>query len=323
LIAELQLIDLAPGLLYNAFRDGAAIALLDLGGVTRNLWQRLVQKPEETLPWQLPLSDIAANHHGSADITKALGDVVYFQPGLHGYIGRKIEVEHTPKGNLDPKPAEFTQNGSVVTPDKEVIAECCDIVGNIMTALAPADRAADHYRIAIQRLKYQSSRHEFEMLASLTANSLARWGRLGYQIDQNRGALNHRLSGRWASDALGLLMALPAGKHFANWISRDVVKGASNDDSDDRTVVERPHTDGRYFSALCGERQSVETEFLFEDKWHKMPVSVDKLAIMPGDLAKRDFGLEPILHRVVYPHGKEGADVDPQSGNVTLLLGAT
>ncbi|WP_169780747.1 hypothetical protein [Croceibacterium atlanticum] len=323
MIAELQLIDLAPGVLFNLFRDGAAVALIDFGATTRKLWQRLVQKPDEVLPWELPISDIAANHHGSADITQALGDVIYFQPGLHGYIGRKIEIERSVDGDLKPIPASFRQNGQTVPLQRELIGECCDVVDTIMAALAPQDRPARQYRVAMQRLKYQASAGEFEMLSRMTSDSLARWGRLGFQIDRNRGALHHRLSGRWASDILGVMMTMPGGRNFARWISEDVVKGVPGDTPDARTIVERPHTDGRYFSALCGDRQSVRTEFLYEGKWQNLPVTTDKLAIMPGDLAKRDFGLKPVLHRVIYPNDLPANDIDDRCGNVTLLFGAT
>lgn len=191
-----------------------------------------------------------------------------------------------------------------------------------MRALAPEDWRGPRHRAVVQRLKYQPSAKDFSDLAKLTHNGLSRWGRLGYRIDVNRGTLHHRLSGRWLSDAFGVLLAAPGMRGIAKGINSAITGTIAAEAIGNRMVVERPHVDNRYFSALCGCRQSVRTEFLAHGSWHEVPVGLGSLAIMPGLLAKRDFQIRPLLHRVTYPQELAGATPDPRTGNVTLLLGA-
>jgi hypothetical protein len=189
-----------------------------------------------------------------------------------------------------------------------------------MHALAPGGWNGGNYKVAIQRLKYQASAQEFAALADMTRNSLARWSRLGYQVDVNRGTLHHQLSGRWISDALGLMMAFPGGRSLVKRANDALLRNVARERVDPRTVVERPHTDHRFFSALCGHRHSVRTEFFARGQWYEVPVGLNRLTIIPGTLAK-EFQIEPLLHRVVYPQSKEDADADAGTSNVTLLLG--
>lgn len=323
LIAKIDSSALTATSLAQLYREGAALVLLDVGDWVRRMWQDLVETTDEVLPWQLPLADIAANHHGSSDITTTLGDVAYFQPGHHGYIARKIEVGLDATGVIRAQPCFFQQNGITASPSREAVIECWNMANRIMHALAARGRDDVEHKVAIQRLKYQGSAQEFAALAIMTRNSLARWSRLGYQIDVNRGTLHHRLSTKWISDALGVMMlAVPRGQTFVRRVNDALLSKSARQAGDNYVVVERAHTDHRYFSALCGKRHSVRTEFFARGQWHEVPVGLDFLTIMPGFLAKERFGIEPLLHRVVYPVSSEEAVGEARTNNVTLLLGS-
>jgi hypothetical protein len=326
LIVDRRIEDLQPGSLCELFRMGASAVTLDVGDEVRKLWTQLVAETEEVLPWQEILSEIAANHYGSQDLTRSLGDVLYFQPGNHGYIARKIEIQPCADGRREMIPAAFAQGARHVAPSGEAIASCCAIADRIMQAMAPAAERTQTagYRIAVQRLKYQPGVGDFERLAAMNCNSLARWSRLGFRIDQYRGELNHRLSGRWLSDFLAILMCLPAGRRLVRWLNH-ILDPASGDEMSGElsAVVERAHVDERYFSAMCAQNRSVRTEIFAEGRWNPIPVGLDRLTIIPGNLAAGAFGIRPVLHRVVYPTRDDRRDIDPRAGNVTLLIGAT
>src|SRR3546814_15893237 len=69
--------------LATGFANGAAASVVSCNDEVRRLWAQLLENPQEQLPWEAPLIDIARNYHGHGDITAILGDVYYFQPGHH------------------------------------------------------------------------------------------------------------------------------------------------------------------------------------------------------------------------------------------------
>lgn len=321
-IIDLLADELEPGSLATAFFGGAEAVIVHFGDRLRNLWAQLVENPEEQLPWQAPPIDIARNHVGSADITKSLGDGVYIQPGLHGYISRKIEIDRT-DGEARPTPSVFRQGAGSYTVPLAAMEECCAITDLLMAALTPIDHGPAHYRVAVQRLKYQACPEEFDQLAAVTYNSLARWARTGFRIDVNRARLNPRLARKGVSDSLGFLMLSSAGRSVAGWIDRtfgDPRLAAPA--GPNARIVEREHLDERFLSALCGRRDSVCTQIFVDGTWCDLPVTLNSLAVFPGNLAQRAFGLRPTLHRVIYPGVEPIGDIDPRSGNVTMLIGA-
>tara|TARA_R110000772_G_scaffold20609_9_gene57402 strand:+ start:882 stop:1277 length:396 start_codon:yes stop_codon:yes gene_type:complete len=113
-IVELKLADMEAGKLHAHFTCGAAAVILHGAGAINRLWSSLLENREETLPWEASLAEFAQNHHGTADITTSLGDVFYFQPGQHGYIARKIEIEASDRsGKLSSNPDSFIQPAGV------------------------------------------------------------------------------------------------------------------------------------------------------------------------------------------------------------------
>jgi len=315
---------LLPGELFELFSTGAAAVILPVGIPLHRLWTRLVEQTDERLPWEAPLIDIARNHHGSANLSQSLGDLAYFQPGLHGYIARKIEIAEDEAGGLEATPDHFVQGTGRYDIPPQLVEDCRAITDMIMAALTPPDRPIPRYRTAVQRLKYQADLADMERLETMTGNSLARWCRLGFRIDVARGTLNPKLSRKGLSDALALLTLVPALRGLVRWIDRrfgDPTKAPPP--TPGARLVESAHVDERYFSALCGTRDTVCTQIHCGGRWHDLPMDLDALVIFPGKHSTRDFGLSPALHRVVYSGRRPAKPVDPRTGNVTLLFGAT
>jgi len=318
-LVDVHIDALQPGWLWHQFQSGVHAVTLETGQSLLKAWNELVAGGNEVLPWLAPLSDIAANHYGTADITLGVGDVFYLQPRMHGYIGRKLVIETSAGGRRRVFPATFRQGEDRVSPSPVAVEECCRIADTIMRSLSPRDGPSKDYRIALQRLKYQPSPSELNDLLDLTHNSLARWSRLGVKIDRNRGELSHRFSGRWVSDALGLLMEMPGGRAIVAGLTRmlDPERAAGP-----AKVIERAHVDERYFSAILSDRATVRTEIFANGRWHRLPVGLQRLTILPGSIASRELGIAPALHRVVYSAERRPESINPRSGNVTLLIGA-
>lgn len=322
-VVELPNAELHPGELAEIFAAGAGAVVVPLGGALQRLWDELVEQEEEQLPWEAPLIDIAQNYRGSSSLARSLGDVVYFQPGHHGYIARKIEIDVDEDGHLQGTPESFVQGSQTYEVPEHLIEECRALTDRIMAALTPTGRPAIPYRTAVQRLKYQAGPQELERLEAMTGNALARWGRLGFRVDVARGKLNPRLSRKGLSDALAIMTLIPACRRFVDWFNaRFGDRRRAPPRAPGARIIEAPHLDERYFSALCGKRDSVCTQIFFGDRWHDLPINIDALVIIPGKLATRSFGLPPALHRVIYTGQQPAEPVQSRDGNVTVLFGA-
>ncbi|TPG42879.1 hypothetical protein EAH79_03330 [Sphingomonas koreensis] len=321
-IVELAPDALRPGALADLFRAGAAVVIIPFGGRLQRLWNQLVENADEQLPWQAPLIDIGRNHHGSTDLVASLGDVSYFQPGQHGYIARKIEIDRDADGFPQPDPPRFHQGESAYEVPIDAMAECCAIADLIMIGLTPPDAAPARYRVAIQRLKYQADLATLQRIEAMMLNSIARWSRVGFRVDANRGTINPRFAGKGVSDALAVMMLSARLRSVATWINRRFGDPQlAQPTGPGRRIVESAHLDERYFSALCGKRETVCTEVFHKDAWHKLPIGTDSVAVFAGKLAQRAYGIPPLLHRVIYTGEVAERPVDPRSGNVTMLIG--
>jgi hypothetical protein len=87
------------------------------------------------------------------------------------------------------------------------------------------------------------------------------------------------------------------------------------------TIIGEPHYDSsRYFTGLCGARGNIVTEAYDSHEWHELPVTPDRLVILPGRPAWRKWGIRPTLHRVLHTTQAPQSQVH---ADITFLLGAT
>lgn len=326
MILELCVEELSHGVLATEFAKGAVAAIVRCENTGRALWSQLMENRQEQLPWEAPLIDIARNHHGSADITVTLGDAFYFQPDQHAYIARKMEITRAgPDDDLEVHPRSFSQREGVFSPHPATLSSCWAIAEKIMSALTPKGTASGDFKVAVQRLKYQPHWADFASLIDMTEHSLGRWGRLGFAVDRNRQCSAGMLSRKGPSDMIGLLMMVPVVGKMITGLNALIARHDEIQKMEPgHRILEKAHCDKRYFSGLCGTRDTIRTEIFADGKWVELPVNLDCIAVFPGELAARDFGLRPTLHRVI--HTGDGPDDtlgDARSRNVTILLGTT
>lgn len=327
MIGEIAFDDLTPGVLAAQFMAGKAAVLIRCPEVISELWRGLMEDDDEQLPWQAPLIDIARNYHGCSDITVSLGDLFYFQPGQHGYIARKIALSRTGvDGALVVRPSFFVQGEGKFATREQTLDLCWTVGDRLMKAMAPPGAALSEYSVAVQRLKYQQSANDFDQLDALARNSLGRWGRAGFSLDQRRLEAAGPLQRKGVSDFYGMIAQIPVVRSLARSVNRVFSR------RDQRTrmlpghrLIEAAHYDHRYFSALCGQRKNIETHIFVEGAWYNLPISMDTLAILPGSIAAARFGVPHTLHRVVHVDGDdeppEHLPADRRAQNVTLLIG--
>ncbi|WP_150292010.1 2OG-Fe(II) oxygenase family protein [Sphingobium estronivorans] len=325
MIAELALQDLEPGSLARLFGAGHAAVLVRCPEIITELWRELLENPAEQMPWEAPLVDIARNYYGSGDITASLGDLFYFQPGRHGYIARKMALSHDRDADhVTARPAYFVQGGQHYSTGQAILDQCWSIGWRLMTAMAPQGNPPADFQVVVQRLKYQESVEDFDRLDALARNSLGRWGRAGCALDERRWEAAGPLSGRGLSDLYGMLAHVPVIRRMVAAINRGLLRrDRSRTIAPGQRMIEGAHVDYRYFSALCGQRDHMLTQIFVDGQWIDLPIDRNMLAVFPGSMAMRDYGVPHVLHRVLHV-GKDGAEAsgNPRTDNVTLLIGS-
>src|SRR3546814_16824224 len=89
------------------------------------------------------------------------------------------------------------------------------------------------------------------------------------------------------------LMLVPLFRRLAHWINSLFARSDHHLQIDQgERIFEAPHYDLRYFSGLCGSRQNVRTEIYAEGSWMELPIVLDSIPIIPGNMAPRAFGLQ-------------------------------
>jgi len=180
-IAYLDSSEIIPGRLGQCFREGAAAVIIAGDPAVAELWQLLMAEPS-TMPWMASLYQLAANLLPHDDLTEALGDVYYFKPGRHSYIGRKIEIVADGE-TLVARPDRFDQPGGDQQMAVDLIEKCWRFCSIIMQSLGPVAGgiagSETPFRAVVQRLKYGKSQASHEALFRMVRNSLGPWGRIG------------------------------------------------------------------------------------------------------------------------------------------------
>lgn len=326
MIATIDLQEVTAGSLARLFSAGHVAVMVECPDLVASLWRELLEREEEQLPWQAPLVDMARNYHGCGDITASLGDLFYFQPGRHGYIARKMALaQQEEAGRVAAKPSSFFQSGSSYAPSQEVIDQCWSLGQLLMTAMIPEGELPGRFEVVVQRLKYQETAADFANLGALARNSMGRWGRAGCALDEQRWNAAGPLSPRGLSDLYGLTMLLPAVRQVAKRVNGLMLRrDPSRRLEPGQRLIEGAHYDYRYLTALCGKRDKTLTQVFAAGKWFDLPIDLTTLAVFPGMMASRAFGLPNVLHRVVHLEGEMAADRprDPRTDDVTLLIGA-
>lgn len=323
-VARIDASQLSPGSLGQRFRDGALAIVIEGNDWIRSLWESVMSNDAE-MPWQASLFDLAANLMPHDFLSEALGDVYFFKPGRHCYIGRKMEIR-SDGCELQTTPASFrTQHGSWRM-SEHMREHCWRFSMIVMKALAPSDTQdsqLEGVRAVVQHLKYHDTVGGQRALFAMTHNSLGAWARIGYGLDRRREEMRGPLGRRGVSDALALLSLAPPLRAAINGLNRLVghfdKRGMVPEGYE---LLSKAHVDTRYFSALCGSRRNLRTDIFVNGAWAPLPVNNTDIVIFPGLRSKMAFGIAPTLHRVLQAKDDGAVTEEPDLGNVTILLGA-
>lgn len=326
MIAKVPLQELTAGSLARLFAQGNVAVLVQCPDLVSEIWRELLENEQEQMPWQAPLVNIARNYHGCGDITASLGDLFYFQPGRHSYIARKIALSREEEaGAVAASPPSFVQDSGCYKPSQAILHRCWSLGQLLMAAISPDGALPDHFQVTVQRLKYQETSEDFAKLGDLSRNSMGRWGRIGCMLDQHRWEAAGALSPRGLSDLYGFIMQVPVVRQLAKRINEMLrVRDATRQLRPGERLIEGAHYDYRYVTALCGRRDRILTQVFAGGEWHDLAIDLNTLAVFPGTLASRAFGLPNVLHRVVHVEGdpKSPQVRNPRTDDVTLLIGA-
>ena len=327
-ITEVARSDLTPGRLAEVFRGGAGAVVLTDDERVSQLWHDLVERSgggsetAESLPWEDALFDVVRNHRSNpADLEGQLGDLVRCVPGGLGYVARKIDVTKSPGGDaMTSVPAAFQRRDQTYGIPPETLATLWELATDIWVSLVPPDRAAP-YCVAFERLKYSDDLKSFEELAEFLQYSGGTWAKLGHQLDGHAELMRRLTNNRPLRHVLAMLcmfpsLARPLHRRAAAKASRSAEFGNTNGG----TIIGHPHTDGRYANCMCSARDAIRTEIMAEDRWLPIPMSTDRLAILPGADLGRVVGINPTVHRVIHTEPL-ASQRKPSWSNVTMIVG--
>lgn len=322
-IVTATLESLTGGSMSRLFQDGALAIVVDCSQVLRPIWSTLLENEAEKLPWQSTMRDMARNHHAGRDLGGHVGDMFHYTPRRISYIARKFEITRPASSDeLKVHPPFFIQGDEQFTYPPDLIDTCWDLSSRIMLALSPPGKPAPGYRAAVHRLKYERDADCVQRYYALTRSAVGRWAQLGFQMDSLREQANGPLRHPGISDLFAFMSLAGPLQRSLERINARFASSTRTAVPDDALLIGKAHYDGRYFSAMCGDRSNISTEIFDGKKWHELPMSRDSLIVVPGLDAQADFGIKPTLHRILHRLTESDSRAgDASPANVTLLFG--
>jgi hypothetical protein len=323
LIVTETLESLAEGSISRLFDQGALAVVVDCSQILGPLWSGLLENETERLPWQGTMRDMARNHHAGRDLGGHVGDMFHYTPHRISYIARKFEITRPPgSGELNVHPPFFIQNDEQFAYPPELIDTCWNLASRIMLALTPPGKSVSDYRTAVHRLKYECDTECVQRYYALTRSAVGRWAQLGFQVDTLREQAHGPLRHPGISDLFAMLsLAGPLRRSLAR-VNARFASSTRTAIPDGTLLIGKAHYDGRYFSAMSGDRSNISTEVFDGKRWHELPMSRDSLVVVPGLHAEAEFGIKPTLHRILHRVTETGGSArDATAANVTLLFG--
>ncbi len=324
-IVKVDAAALGPGSLAELFSKGTLAVLVECPSTLQTLWNGLLENQAEQLPWRGTVRDLARNHYAGSDLGGHVGDMFHYTPYRIAYIARKFELMRDPAtAQLTSIPKYFLQGNERYETPLPVLETCWAMIRDIMTWLKPLDRAEAGFQAVVHRLKYEPDLGLTDQHYAMTKSAIGRWAQVGFEIDKMREEARGPLDHNGISDICALLsLASPMRKVFErvnNALARNDSRRALPVGA---RLIGKPHYDGRFFSATCGERGCITTEIYDGRHWIELPVDCNHLVIVPGLQAQTVFGLKPTLHRILH-RGELAppADCVAEPPDITLLLGS-
>jgi hypothetical protein len=322
-IVECPFKEFVPGRMGDYFRGGAKAILLDDPRVA-DIWYQLLAPGPNAVPSNCgslfshndSLHDIAQNHF-VGDIN--VGDMLRFIPGGIGHIARKMMLIRTDNGAIKTIPSHFSK---VFIP-QDLLKNIWELMTDVLRSTFPAHSDLPSYVVTIELLKYPSSFAEVEKIAALLSDTCGAWTRLGMKMDIWKMEAVGIFNIPYLRDCTALASLIPGLRDVLRQFNKWMIPFSHKCVQRGTRIIGSPHCDGsKILSALLSERETISTEIHTGQQWLTLPLSPDRLTIIPAKEIDPHLGIVPTWHRVLVQENSPGEQPVGQGGkrNITLSL---
>jgi len=318
-IVECSSKEFVPGRIGDYFRGGARAVILD-DPRAADIWHRLLspRPPAISLDGESLFSrndsllDIAQNHR-AGDIN--VGDMLRFIPGGIGHIARKIMLVPNEDGAIETLPRHLSN----VSLPQDLLQSVWELMTDVLHSTFPAHSNLPPYVVTIELLKYPSSFAEVENIAALLSDSCGAWTRLGSKMDSWKMEAVGLFDLPYLRDCIALASLIPRLREFLRLLNSWMIPFSHKCVQAGTRIIGIPHRDGsKIVSALLSERENITTEIHTGQQWLTLPLTPDRLTVIPALEIDSRLGIVPTWHRILV---QENHTVEqPAKRNITLTL---
>ncbi|HXZ87745.1 MAG TPA: hypothetical protein VEF07_04180 [Candidatus Binataceae bacterium] len=272
------------------------------------------------------LVDLARNHQKG---NMSAGDMLRFVPGLFGHVSRKFVV--CPSGvdrSLRAYPDSFHVGHRRLPVPYDILRSVWNLTSDVLAKALPEFAGNPAYATEVDVLSYPTSSLDVTRLFALLTDSTLLadsasfagfWSRLGHRIDAARDNAAGVFGAKVMRDIFAISSLIPGLKGFVTTLNERLSQEGERSVPRNYRVIGAPHVDNaKYITALAGRRENLYTEIFWADRWIRLPVTSDDLAIFPSGKAATLSDIPATRHRVLLydPPGSEASVLR----NVTLSI---
>jgi hypothetical protein len=316
-IVECPSKELVPGKIGDYFRGGAKAILLNDSRAS-DIWHRLLSPRtpavssggESLFSCNDSLLDLAQNHR-AGDIS--VGDMLRFIPGGIGHIARKIVLVRKTDGAIEALP----RHSSTLSIPQDLLQGVWQLMTDVLQSTYPPQSTLPPYVVTIELLKYPSSFAELEKIAALLSDTCGEWTRLGMKMDSWKMEAVGLFNLPYLRDCTAFASLIPGLRDVLRRLNRSMIPFSHKCVQKGTRIIGSPHSDGsKIVSALLGERETITTEIRTGQQWVNLPLTPNRLTIIPGQQIDPHLGILPTWHRILV---QENTPLEqPAKRNITL-----
>jgi hypothetical protein len=173
--------------------------------------------------------------------------------------------------------------------------------------------------VTIELLKYPSSFAEVENIAALLSDACGEWTRFGMKMDSWKAEAVGLFNLPYLRDCTAFASLFPGLRDILRLLNRWMIPFSEKYVQAGRRIIGSPHCDGsKILTAFLSERETITTEIHTGQQWLPLPLTPDRLTIIPALEIDPRLGILPTCHRILvqenHPMGQ------PPKRNITLML---
>jgi hypothetical protein len=190
---------------------------------------------------------------------------------------------------------------------------------DVLRSTFPAQTNLPPYVVTIELLVYPSSFAEVEKIAALLSDTCGAWTRLGMKIDSWKAEAVGLFNLPYLRDCTALASLIPGLRDVLRTLNQWMTPFSRNFVRGDTRIIGAPHCDGsKILTALLSERETITTEIHSGQQWLPLPLTPDRLTIIPALEMDPHLGILPTWHRILVQENHP-LEQSPKR-NVTLML---